>query len=131
MNNMKRLLLTLALLALAATPLFALAGPGDVPAGFELDDTLVGGPTEVLVIINTVIDWIFTIVLIISVIIMLIAAFKYLTGGSNEENIQTAHRMLLWAVVGIAVALLAQAMITLVRELVLEEDGEADTFEEF
>lgn len=73
---------------------------------------------DFLDIVNTVIDWFFTILLVLSVVFILWAAFKYLTAGGDEEKIGAAHKILLWAVVAIAVALLSQGLVFIVQQLV-------------
>jgi uncharacterized membrane protein len=70
-------------------------------------------------ILNTFINWVFTILLILAVIFILMAAFKYLTAQGDAEKISGAHRMLIYAVVAIAVALLAQGLRFIVGELVV------------
>ncbi len=69
-------------------------------------------------IVNTIIDYLFTILLVLSVVFILLAAFKYLTAGGDEEKIGSAHKILLWAVVAIAVALLSQGVIFLVQSII-------------
>ena len=44
----------------------------------------------------------------LSTLMVLIAGFFYMTAGGNPEKIKTAHRTLTWAVIGIALVLLAQ-----------------------
>ncbi len=69
-------------------------------------------------IFNTLINWIFTILLILAVFFILFAAFKYLTAGGDNEKIGSAHKILVYAVVAIAVALLAQGVRFVVAQLV-------------
>lgn len=69
-------------------------------------------------IINRVIDWFFTLLLVLAVVFILWAAFKYLTAGGDEEKVGSAHKILLWAVVAIAVALLSQGLVFIVQQLV-------------
>lgn len=69
-------------------------------------------------IINQLIDYFFTLLLVLAVVFILWAAFKYLTAGGDEEKVGKAHQMLLWAVIAIAVALLAQGVIYLVGSIV-------------
>lgn len=44
---------------------------------------------------------------IFAVIFILVAAFNYLTAAGEPEKIKTAHKMLIWAAVAIAIALIA------------------------
>lgn len=71
-----------------------------------------------LSIVNRLIDYFFTILLVLAVVMILWAAFKYLTAGGDEEKVGKAHQILLWAVIAIAVALLSQGVIYLAGSLV-------------
>ncbi len=55
----------------------------------------------------TLVNWIFTGALILTIVFVLLAAIKYITKGSDPKEISTAHQMLIWAAVGFAVALVA------------------------
>jgi len=68
--------------------------------------------------INVLIDYMFTFLLILAVVFVLVAAFKYLTAGGDEEKIGAAHKTLLWAVIAVAVALLSQGVIFLAGSIV-------------
>lgn len=68
---------------------------------------------------NTIIDYLFTILLVLAVVFIIIAAFRYLTAAGDEEKVGKAHKTLLYAVVAIAVALLAQGIVFIVEELIL------------
>ncbi len=61
-------------------------------------------------ICTTVVGWIFTGLVVLAIIFILIAAFKYLTSGGSEENVHAAGQMLIYAAVAIAVALLARGI---------------------
>lgn len=73
---------------------------------------------EVVEIFERFANWMFVVFLIVAVIAILIAAFKYLTAGGKETGIQEANRALIYAAVAIAVALLAKGLVLLVAELV-------------
>lgn len=59
-----------------------------------------------LVLCN-VLDWVFTVAIVMSIFFTLFAAFTYLTSGGNEEKVAQASRMITFIVVGVAVAILA------------------------
>jgi len=44
------------------------------------------------------------------------AGFTYATAGGNEERIKLAQRVLVWALIGLALALIAQAVPNLLYE---------------
>jgi hypothetical protein len=72
----------------------------------------------VLTVFERVIGWIFTLLLVLAVIFILYAAFKYLTAAGVPANIQTANKMLLYAAIAVAVAVLARTIPVLVRNFV-------------
>lgn len=65
---------------------------------------------DVLGILDRVIVWFQSIIFIVAIIFILIAAFNFLTAGGDSSKVATAKTMIIWAAVGIAVALLAFAV---------------------
>jgi len=51
----------------------------------------------------------------IAVIIILWVGFTYMTSGGSPERIKQAHRALLWAIVGIAIVLLAKGIYAIIK----------------
>ena len=76
------------------------------------------GPVGFLDILNRITDWMYTILLVLAVIFIILAAFHYLTSGGSEEKVGKAHKMLIYTAIAVAVALLARAVIFVTRELV-------------
>ena len=58
-----------------------------------------------------------TIVLIAAFAVLLYAAALFITGGGNEETLRKARLTLIWALVGLAVALLAGQAGVIVKQL--------------
>ena len=107
-------------LAVPGDPIDTGGGPNPIDTG--------GGPNrgnpdevdtvdDVLNVIDRITNWMFTIFLAVAVIMILIAAFKYLTSGGGE-NVAKAHKMILYAAVAIAVAVLAKGIVKVVESLV-------------
>ncbi len=109
--------LTLALVT-AVMPLISFAQGGSGINGVQNLPEGVKDFGGFIKIFNTLINWIFTILLILAVFFILFAAFKYLTAGGDNEKIGSAHKILVYAVVAIAVALLAQGVRFVVAQLV-------------
>lgn len=78
---------------------------------------LLTGPGSIIDIISYITDWMFTLLLTLAVIFIIMAAYKYMTSGGGEET-GKAHKMLIYAAVAIAVAVLAKGFIAVVRTLV-------------
>lgn len=73
---------------------------------------------DVFNFISNIITFFFWIIMAFSVILVLWAAFKYLTAQGNPENVQAAQKILLYAVIAIVIALLARSVPTIVSDLV-------------
>jgi hypothetical protein len=69
-------------------------------------------------ILNTVYtftDWAFFILLAIAVFYIILAGIKFVTSGDNPDEVAKARSMILYAAVGIGVALLARAVPSMVK----------------
>ena len=58
-----------------------------------------------------------SIILVIALVVVLYAAFLFITAGGNEETTKKARTLLVYALVGLAVALLAVFADNIVQEL--------------
>ena len=144
---MKKLLIALVLvsfLGLMITPVVALAAapPAEVTkckmrhdltgsswtdAGFTCpakgSDCEFTSPTNtcgsccVLDTIYTVTDWIFIIVIAISAIMIIMGAFNIITAGGTPEKVSTGRSYIIYAIVGLIVALLAKAIPAIARSI--------------
>ncbi len=72
---------------------------------------------DVIAILNRVVDWFFTILMIVAVIFIFVAAVGYLTSGGKEDKIIKAQRQFIYAVVAIGIALVARGIEFIVRQL--------------
>ena len=111
--TMKKLIGFIAVSTLLASPLVSLAAITQV-------QTATPGVTsfeDFLAIFNTLINWIFTLLLVFAVIFIILAAFAYLTAGGDEEKVGKAHQRIIYAVIAIAVAFLAQGISFVVAQL--------------
>jgi len=68
-------------------------------------------------VFDTMISWLFIVLMALSVIFIILAAFSYLTAGGDEEKVKGAHKKIVWAIVAIAVAFLAQGVAYVIAEL--------------
>lgn len=72
---------------------------------------------DVTRVIQKVADFMASLILALSVIVILYAGFKYLTAGGSEDEISEAHKMITWAIVGIIVALVAFSIPDLIKAI--------------
>ena len=92
---------SLVALGLTLLPLIALAQVGQVPG------PIITSPTEIAQLIQRILNYLGGIVMTISLIMLLYAAVLYLTAGASETALGKAKNVLIYAVVGIVVAILA------------------------
>jgi len=59
----------------------------------------------------------FNVLITLSVIMVLYAAYMYVTGGDNAEKIKTAHKTIAYAAVGVIVALIARVFPLIIARL--------------
>lgn len=73
---------------------------------------------RIIRILATLINWIFTILLILATFFIFYAAYLYLTAAGDPEKVKKASNQLIYAAVSIAVAFVAQGVRFLVEQLV-------------
>jgi len=119
MIKKKLILFTLFLLVGVALAQGAVAVGESVPTlfggGIPTGVTSGGEFIELLVVIT---DWVFVIVLVFAIIFIVLAGFQFITGGGDPSAVSQARNKLLWAAVGIAVAVLARGIPTAVRSII-------------
>ena len=103
-------LMALVLPALALAQVAAPPAGGGVAGTSNTPTTNITSMSGVLGLFCAVFGWFFYGLIILAVIFILVAAFRYLTAGGDPENIKKAGSVLMYAAVAIAVALLAKAI---------------------
>lgn len=73
--------------------------------------------TDLQQLMCNIVDWFFWIVIVISVMMVLLAAFDYVTAGDDTEKTSRGRKRLTYAAVGIAVALLAAGFPSIVASV--------------
>jgi hypothetical protein len=103
----------------AATP----AADPNCPAGSPPElhcpssAALANGASDVVTLVKTITNWLFTFLLLLAVMFFIIAGYKYLTSGGGEE-VGSAHKMVMYGAVAVAVGTLAQGIVYVVQKLV-------------
>ncbi|TSC75365.1 MAG: hypothetical protein G01um101430_460 [Parcubacteria group bacterium Gr01-1014_30] len=106
---MKKILLGLTLFSLlAATVVFA-QQPAPTFPPIDID---------VIEVLENIVDWLFTILLIVSAIAIIVAAFLFVTAAGDPEKTSKARNFVIYALIGVAVAIAARGLVALVRRIV-------------
>jgi len=79
--------------------------------------TIIQSPDEAVTLLETITDWFFTILMVVAVIFIILAAWTFLTAGGNPDSVTRARQMLVYALIGVAVAVLAKGLPILVQTL--------------
>ena len=94
------------------TPMMALAQGGITPVS-----PVAGRQVDVFDIITRIIGWLTGLLIVLAVVFIIWAAFIYLLSGGDTEKTGKANKMLIYAAVAIAIALLSQGIVFIVGRL--------------
>ena len=111
--NMKKIILTTVLLVLFSVVSVSLAQYGNEPVAPTVSVTLWGTNS----ILTKATNWFFGIVIAIAAIMLISAGFTYILSGGNEEKMKTALNSVIYALIGVAIALLAKGLVYLICNL--------------
>jgi hypothetical protein len=113
MKNVKKLAIAGTVAALALAPFLAFAQPPSIAPS-----PTVAGPItstqSIINLINRILFWVATVFWIAAAAFVFYAAFLYLTAAGDEEKVKKASHQLLYAVVAIAVGIMAYGLPVLV-----------------
>ncbi len=137
---MKKILLGLALMSFLIVPMLVLAqapdsctvknaadvnkilgtGAACVNGATDYDDpfgTVNGAECCLFSATMNVVNWLFMAIMIVVVILIMVGAFTLLTAGGSEEGVKKGRNYVVFALIGVAVALLARALPYLIRSI--------------
>ena len=101
--------------AVGALVAVAQSSPLKLPPGITDANKLIGPSSSSLVCV--LLGWAFTIAILLSVILTLGGAFRYMTSGGDSEKTKSAKNMLVYAAIGVAIAILARGFPDIVATL--------------
>ena len=112
----------------SATPLVSAVKIGDAnpcDQGYVLDrdickpinDIQNPSTTNIYALVNDIINYILIAVGALAVIMIIVSAIRITTSGGDAEKVKKAKNTLLWAVIGLALALLAAVIVNLVIDI--------------
>ena len=90
----------------------AIATPeGTIPTGI----TTAQGFIEAM---RTLTDWLFVILVVVAVVFIVLAGLQFITGGGDPVAVSAARTKLIWAAVGVGIALLARGLPAAIQNLI-------------
>jgi hypothetical protein len=118
MKNLKKIAAAFSGVTAAVLPILAMAqslpsAPFTNVAGFKT------------FLCTVIVGWLFTFLVVLAVIFVLVAAYKYLTAAGDPEKVKAAGNTLIYAAVAIVVALFARGLPLIVESLFAGSTGAA------
>jgi hypothetical protein len=68
--------------------------------------------------LSNILNWLFTILMAFAGIMIVIAAFSFVTAAGNPETVAKARQFVMYALIGVVVALMSRGMLWLVLRMV-------------
>jgi len=114
---MKKNLIIFTLISLLLAPTVGLLGAEIAEP--NVDNPPITNLQQMVDLIEQVAKWIYAIVFALAIIFILIAAFQFLTAGGNPDTIAKARQNIIYALVAIAIAIIAWGLPKLVEALLV------------
>lgn len=106
---MKKILTIAILASLLVAPFGVLAQSESVPEGESL---------QIMDVLNRIVNWLFTILLVVAAIFIIIAGYYFVTASGNPETVSKARNFVMYALIGVGVAVASRGLVYLVRQIV-------------
>lgn len=104
---MRKIIPSLVTVSLLALPVVGLAQVA-IPAP-ELN---------VMQVFDSIIDWLFTILLVVAAIFIIVAGYYFVTAQGDPDRIAKARQFVLYALIGVLVGFVAKGLVILVSKIV-------------
>ena len=113
----KKILFSFIILALLA-PVFVFAADPLLDAAKDFEGLFEDqGANQIKLILLNVAEWFLIILGVIAIIVALWSAYLFLTASDNEEQLKKAKKTLVWAMVGVVVAIVAFSIVSFTKSL--------------
>lgn len=116
---MRKIILALILTSLLVVPVLVSAAAVVDPGTETVADTETPLPDKSITdILATAANWLFTILLMISTIVIVIAGVMFVSSAGSPEKLAAARNLVIYAIVGIIVAALAKGLAAIIKLMV-------------
>ena len=69
-------------------------------------------------VVDRILNIIFFVAIAVAPVMIIVAGFKFLTGGGNPETLKGARAMLIWTGVGFGIILLSKGIVVILRGVI-------------
>ncbi len=94
---------------------FAIVTSVTMVAAITIPNPLGSGGKDIPTLINTIAKWLLGIGTVIATIVVLWSAFLFMTSGGSPTRVTQARQTLLYAIIGLAILLLANGVTLLIQ----------------
>jgi len=112
---MKKVLVSLTLISILAVPAIASADLFGIGGGGQPETA---PQTDVMMILDSLTNWMFAILLIVAAIFIIVAAYMFVTAAGDPDKTKTARNFVLYALIGVLVGFAAKGLVMLVERIV-------------
>ena len=90
-------------------------GFGPVPWGFEIENPLAADTFEE--VLDRLINFIFWVGITVAPVMLIIAGFMLVTAMGDPKRVETAKKMILYTLIGLAIVILAKGLIAVLKSI--------------
>lgn len=69
-------------------------------------------------VVDKILDILFFVAIAVAPVMIIVAGFKFLTGGGDPKNLTTARQMLIWTGVGFGIILLSKGIVMILKSVI-------------
>lgn len=107
------------LLPVIASPLTALALGTPPPSvtlgpGTPVPKSSLTNVSSIFTLFQNVIGWVFVVAIALAVLVLIVAGIMYMTAGGDQAKASKAMKLVMYALIGVAIAALAWALINVI-----------------
>lgn len=84
---------------------------------FEIENPLGENATSIPTLINRVANFIFFVGIVVAPVMILVAAFYFLTAGGNKDRVTKARKIIIWTLVGVAVLYMSNILMDVIQQV--------------
>ena len=110
---------------LTITMLAVILGPNPAMADLPVGDIPSGQNVDIWEVLIKALNWFFNAAIIVAAIFLVFAGWQYVTAAGDEEKAKKGLNTLIYALIGVGIALLAKGLIYIVSTFVI---GQGLTF---
>jgi len=86
-----------------------------------------GETSDIYTLIEIITKFLIGLAIVITPIIIVYAGFLYITAAGNEEKVKTAQKVLIWALIGFALVLIARGVPALIKQFLTGSSNGGDS----